>query len=73
VILVTVDTLKACENRDIKQIKVKKMTTKQQLIQQRYEITCQKSRIKKKTSAQYVALHERWHELTRRIDAIQLK
>jgi hypothetical protein len=46
------------------------MTTKQQLTEQRAAIALQKSRIKKKTSARYVDLYERWSELNRRIDAI---
>jgi hypothetical protein len=46
------------------------MSPKQQLIEQRAAIALQKSRIKKKTSARYVDLHERWNGLTRRIDAM---
>jgi hypothetical protein len=46
------------------------MTTKQQLVEQRAAIALQKSRVKKKTSTQYVDLHERWSELNRRIHAI---
>lgn len=46
------------------------MTTKQQLIEQRAAIAVQKSKVRKKTSVQYVDLHERWSELNRRIVAI---
>jgi hypothetical protein len=71
VILVTVDRMKVCENGDItNKLNSKKMTTKQQLIEQQAAIALQKSRIKKKTSARYVDLYERWSELNRRIEAI---
>jgi len=46
------------------------MELKQQLIGQRDLLARRMGKVGKKTSAQYIVLHERWDEFNRRIAAI---
>jgi hypothetical protein len=76
VILVTVDTLKACENRDIKQPREIKKMTYQELRAARYEAVCamstelrkaeklvKKGKLDSKYTVEYNRLLKLHHEL----------